>query len=240
MGLMYIFLQASAGGLANASSYGSLLLVLIILAVVITIILKTRKKNNPSGKMAPLTKNSHYENQTNNVVKNAHLIKLGGIIALISFLFMPVAGCGGMNITGTDLFSMNGVEDSVKIFAGLAMLCALAMIFIPNTILTLASSIVGIISLVLTFMIVKGKMHSGNDFGMSNGVELKSGSYLSILSFIFSAIVSALNKEIFPDQQVNRRPPNQDNPISVNFCRSCGGKVANNNDQFCDKCGSKL
>ena len=146
-------------------------------------------------------------------MKNIHLIKLGGMMALVCFLFMPVAGCGGMTISGVDLMKTGGYDNSVKVFSGLAMLCAVLMIFVPDKIVTSICSIGGLISLVIAFLIVKGKMSSGNDFGISNSIEIKSGAYLSMVGFIVSSIASLSKNEFFDNQTTNLSNQTTNNDI---------------------------
>ena len=144
-------------------------------------------------------------------MKNIHIIKLGGLVVLVCFLFLPVAGCGSMTISGFDLFKMKDISATVKIFAGVAMLCAAAILFLPSKSLVFFSAIGGIISLVLAYLIAKGKMSSGDDLGVSNAIDLKSGSYLSLIGFAISAVVSKIKLELFPSQNNTTTPTNHDN-----------------------------
>jgi hypothetical protein len=147
-------------------------------------------------------------------MKNVHIMKLGAIVTLVSFLFLPVAGCGSMTVSGFDVFKMNDISAGVKIFAGIAMILALAILFVPNKSYVFFSGIAGIVSLVIAYMIAKGKMSSGNDFGMSDAIDLKSGSYLSMIGFAVSAVVSKMKNEIFssppekpePTQEGDKNP----------------------------------
>lgn len=173
-------------------------------------------------------------------MKNAHIIKLGGMLAIVCFLFLPVAGCGSMTITGIDLVKMKDIDASVKLFAVLAMLCAIAIIILPDKTLAFFSAIGGLISLLIAFLIMKGKMSSGNDFGMSNAIELKSGSYLSMLGFIISAAVSKVKNEIISNPTSNPLVENNNQSGPLNFCHSCGKMIENGKSQYCENCGVKL
>ena len=147
-------------------------------------------------------------------MKNIHIIKLGGLVVLVCFLFLPVAGCGSMTISGIDLFKMNDISATVKIFAGLAMLCAVAILFLPDKSLIFFSAIGGLISLIVAYLIAKGKMSSGDNLGMSNAIDLKSGSYLSMIGFAISAVVSKIRNDLFPSQQNSPPSQNKDNDNS--------------------------
>lgn len=169
-------------------------------------------------------------------MKNSYIIKLAGMFAMVSFLFFPVAGCGPMNITGIDLIKMNDVDNSVKIFAVLGMLCAVGILLFQDKLQVFFSAIAGIGSLVIAFLIVKSKMHSG----MSDGIEIKSGAYLSLLGFIVSAIVSRIENEILVDQRLNGSSSNLNKGKQANFCPSCGVKIEDNETIYCDNCGMKI
>lgn len=173
-------------------------------------------------------------------MKNVHIMKIGGMVAIVCFLFLPVAGCGPQTINGVDLLKMDDIDISVKIFAVLAMVMALGIIFLQDKLQVFFSAIAGLIALVVAYLIAKSKMHSGNDFGMADAIELKSGSYLSMLGFIISAVVSKTKNELLGDQQLNFSPSNQNNKKQSNFCASCGKKVEDSETQFCENCGSKL
>ena len=170
-------------------------------------------------------------------MKNAHIIKLGGMLAIVCFLFMPVAGCGSVTISGIDLIQMKDISVSVKLFAILAMICAICIIFLQDKTLAFFSAIGGFASLIIAFLIIKGKMSSGSDFGASNAIEFKSGSYLSLLGFGISAIVSKVENEILNKPTVNSSITSS---IDSKFCSSCGKKVEDKSAKFCDKCGAKF
>ena len=148
-------------------------------------------------------------------MKNSYIIKIGGILAIISFLFFPVAGCGGMTMNGIDVMKMSEISIAVKIFAIVAMLCAVAIIFMQDKISVFFSAIGGFVSLIIAYFIAKGKMSSGHDFGMSDAIELKSGSYFSMLGFIISGVISRIEKEIFTNQLSEKILPNTEENKTV-------------------------
>jgi len=164
-------------------------------------------------------------------MKNAHLIKIGGIMALVCFLFMPVAGCGGYNISGTDLIQAKGIDDTVKVFCVISMICAVFMIFLPDKLLTFVMSIGGFVTLIIAYLIIKDKA--------GNQIEIKAGSYLSLLAFMASAVVSRLDKEIF-NPQPTELPPPPNNDFRVKFCSSCGKQAEDIKSIFCENCGAKF
>ena len=133
-------------------------------------------------------------------MKNAHILKLSGMLAIVSFLFLPVAGCGSMTISGIDLIKMEDISVTVKLFAILALVCAVGIIFLQDKTLIFFSAIGGFISLIIAYLIAKGKMSSGNDLGISDAIDLKSGSYLSMLGFAISAVLSKVKNELFASE----------------------------------------
>lgn len=139
-------------------------------------------------------------------MKNTHIMKLGGMIAVVCFLFLPVAGCGSMNVNGIDLIQMKDFNTEVKLLIVLSMLCGLGIVFLKDKTAVFFSSLWGIVSLIISYTITKGKMNSNNDFGMTDFIELKSGSYFSILGFIISGVFSRIENEIFPNQSPSGTP----------------------------------
>jgi hypothetical protein len=146
-------------------------------------------------------------------MKNIHIMRLCGLAVLICFLFMPVAGCGALNITGLDLIKMKDVSAGIKIFSVIALLFAVAIVFLPDKTKSFFCSIGGLVSLLIAYFIAKGKMSSGNDFGMSDAIDLKSGSYLSFLGFAATAVIAKIKNELFPaSQNTPANPGNTDPP----------------------------
>jgi hypothetical protein len=162
------------------------------------------------------------------------------MLAIVCFLFLPVAGCGSMTITGIDLIKMKDIDASVKLFAVIAMLCAVAIIFIPDKTLAFFNAVGGLISLLIAYLVMKGKMSSGDDFGMSNAIELKSGSYLSMLGFLISAVVSKVKNEFISIPISDPQIVNNNQSKTSNFCHSCGKVIENGKSLYCEHCGVKL
>jgi hypothetical protein len=163
-------------------------------------------------------------------MKNVHIIKILGMVTIVSFFFFPVAGCGGMTASGLDLIKMKDLDNSVKLFAILGMVCAVGLIFLQDKLQLFYSAIAGIVMLLIAYLIAKSKMNS--DIG--NAIEMKSGAYFSMFGLIGSAIVSKVNNELLGDQPSNARDER-----SSNFCQSCGEKNEASAG-FCGKCGTKL
>lgn len=120
------------------------------------------------------------------------LIKICGLMALAGFLFLPVAGGGGISVIGYDLMGMNEISDTVILFAGIAMICALIIIFVPDKAATFFCSLGGIASLLIAFLIITNETNSADKFGISGSIDLDLGSYVSMLGFIISGILSVV------------------------------------------------
>lgn len=173
-------------------------------------------------------------------MKNLHIIKLGGMLTLVSFLFLPVAGCGSLTFSGIDLMKMDSISVTVRIFAILAMLCALVIVFVPDKTVVFFSAIGGFIALLIAYFSVKSKMDTGDSFGISNAFELKSGSYLSIIGLVVSAVASKSKNELLGSQPAGTPGTGTMNEQAPNFCPSCGTKTADVKPAFCANCGAKL
>jgi hypothetical protein len=133
-------------------------------------------------------------------MKNNHLVKVGGIVAIVGFLFLPIAGCGDMTLKGMDLFGSGDVSLIVKILAGLAMAGALLVIITKSRTISFMGSILGIACLLVAYFIAKKEMGSDDELGISEAIKLKSGSYVSILGFILAAFVSRSKKELLTNE----------------------------------------
>jgi fucose 4-O-acetylase-like acetyltransferase len=173
-------------------------------------------------------------------MKNLHLIKLAGLLVIVSFLFLPVAGCSSLTINGIDLIKMNDLNPAYKLLIGLAMICALVLIFSQDKQLSFISSIGGVIALFLAYILAKKDIDMHKSFNILNVLELRIGSYLSFFGFIFSLVLSLLKNELFSNETpklVYLKPIEEKD---LNFCPSCGKKIENEASQFCAKCGAKL
>ena len=124
------------------------------------------------------------------------IIKICGLMALVGFLFMPVAGGGGVTVIGYDLMGMNEISDTVILFAGIAMICAFIIIFVKDKVATFFCSLGGIASLIIAFLIITNETKSANKFGISSSIDLDLGSYISMLGFIISGILSLKRSNI--------------------------------------------
>ena len=104
---------------------------------------------------------------------------MGGIVAIASVIFLPmVNGCGSQPITGVDILQSNEIGGIIKIFLAVSLLCAAAAIFLKAAIPILASGAVGLAALITAYLMAKS----------AASVELKSGAYFIIASFVIILI----------------------------------------------------
>ena len=129
-------------------------------------------------------------------MRTNHLIKLGGAFAIVSFLFFPVAGCGDNSFSGIDIMKDNSISSFGKLLSALIVLAGIAVLFSKKRKNVFYASITGLILMfILLYPVIfwPKKEVEGIDLTM----KLKSGSYLCILGFIISAILSKVDKELF-------------------------------------------
>lgn len=112
------------------------------------------------------------------------LAKMGGIVAIASILFLPVAGCGSHLITGLDIFASKEISVIIKIFLAISLLGAASVIFLKTAIPVLASGLVGLAAFITAYLSAKS--------AASASIELKSGAYFTIVSFIIILITGLL------------------------------------------------
>ena len=121
------------------------------------------------------------------------MAKMGGMVAIASILFLPLAGCGIHVVTGTGMFASPDISVIVKIFLSVALLCAASVIFLKAAIPILASGATGLAALITAYLIAKS--------AASVSVELKAGAYFAMISFILILIsgLFLLGVRIFKD-----------------------------------------
>jgi hypothetical protein len=83
------------------------------------------------------------------------LAKMGGIVALASILFLPMAGCELQSVTGIDMFTSKDISFIVKIFLAISLICAAWVIFLKSAIPILANGVVGLAALTIAYLMAK-------------------------------------------------------------------------------------
>jgi len=112
--------------------------------------------------------------------------KLAAVLAIISILFLPVAGCGGRNVTGIDIIKEEQIEASIKIFLLLSIICGIIILFLKNYIPIAFLAIGGIVTLFISYFIAHDKL---------DRIELKVGAFIAIISYAANAVIGFVTKD---------------------------------------------
>jgi hypothetical protein len=108
------------------------------------------------------------------------LVKMGGIVAIAAILFLPMAGCGSQTVSGIDIFKSKDIGVIAKMFLVISLLCAASAIFLKAAIPILASGVVGLVTLIISYLIAKSTAPVS--------IELKVGAYFALISFMIILI----------------------------------------------------
>lgn len=105
-----------------------------------------------------------------------NLARLGGIVAVLSLLFLPVASCGDNVVTGTEL--LFEVEDNVihKGILLIALVAAALAVVVAKSHVQLGAGIAGILAIGLEYFSA-----AQDDAGT---IQLLQGSYLALVGFV--------------------------------------------------------
>ncbi|PQJ12993.1 hypothetical protein CJD36_004410 [Flavipsychrobacter stenotrophus] len=123
-------------------------------------------------------------NQSNKMQVNTGFFSgMGGVIAIVSILFLPIIGCGGDTITGVGIFKSNQVSSEIKLFIGIAVLMGLVLIFLRKYLVAAITGIAGLVSLLIAYSIAHSKIA---------GIELKFGAFFAMIGFAISSLVNFL------------------------------------------------
>ena len=129
------------------------------------------------------------------MLTKANLGRLGGIIATLSLLFLPLASCGDAQLTGVDVFNAENSEIH-KLLLVVALVAAIAAIFIVTRGAQIAASVAGIIVIALEYF------NSTSD--PERLVQLREGAYLALLGFVL-VLVAAFMPETTAAPKAKRK-----------------------------------
>jgi hypothetical protein len=187
------------------------------------------------------------------------ILKLGGVLAVLFLLFLPVAGCQGTNsanINGIDIIKGKNMDIAIRIFFILSLICGVVLFLFKKPMQLSIMAIAGIVTFLASYFIAKSK--AGMDI-----MEMKVGAYLALLvyagiaviGFIKSAsqnkqpvIYSSNQQPYYSQQQPPLTQPTVQPPVQAQqnvprqkFCGKCGAKFPEiNPGKFCTKCGEKV
>lgn len=105
----------------------------------------------------------------------ANLSRIGGLVALVALLVLPLASCGEGQITGPELFRMEGAELH-KLLVAVAGISAALTIFYVSRNAQLGLGAAGLIS-----MLISAWMVIGDD---SADTQVQIGAWVAVLGFV--------------------------------------------------------
>jgi len=109
--------------------------------------------------------------------------RLGGVIALISVLILPLASCGDVRLRGADILFME-TRPGVKSLVVAAAVAAVLAIFMVNR---WAQLLIGLIGMA-EFIYVAG----GLWVDRSPATQVRSGSFLALIGFVMIFLAGLL------------------------------------------------
>lgn len=130
--------------------------------------------------------------QGNHVSNPKLILKIVSAIAVVSIIFLPfMGGCKGENASGIHIVTSEQISPEIKLFLIFAVVCGIIIFFLKEYIHLAITAIIGIVTLLISYSLAKDKL------GL---IELKTGAFLSILSYITIAVIgfikSSENKNI--------------------------------------------
>jgi hypothetical protein len=104
-----------------------------------------------------------------------NLARIGGIVAALSLIFLPLASCGDAQLTGIDIFQAEGSEGH-KAILFVALAAAVLAVFIIQRWAHLVFGGVGIAAVLVEYL------SSLND--PERTVQLREGAWLALIGFL--------------------------------------------------------
>ena len=120
------------------------------------------------------------------MVPKGLMAKIGGVLALIALLFLPLGGCGGASVSGFNVLSAGSVGIGIKFMLIISVSCALAAFFFKTAPAFFLTGGGGLAGLIAGFIVAR----------QSFPVEMRIGVYLSILGFILILAEGFLVKQL--------------------------------------------
>jgi hypothetical protein len=108
------------------------------------------------------------------MLQKGMLTRIGGGLALICLMFLPLGGCFNKTFSGSDLLSHSSVPGGVKLLLIISILSAFCAFFLNAAIQCFISGGVGMTGLIGVYTLLSQKYPD---------VELKIGGYLAMIGF---------------------------------------------------------
>lgn len=122
-------------------------------------------------------------------MRSRPISSVASVIAILSLLFLPVAGCMEYNKTGLEILQEDGIEAESKLYLVAAICFAFVILFLANRIARATFAILGFLSLMIGYFIV---------FAENELIELRIGAIVSLLSYLLIALVNTVISEQQP------------------------------------------
>lgn len=126
------------------------------------------------------------------MIPKGMLSKIGGVLALVALLFLPLGGCGGASLSGFDVLSSGKVGAGIKFMLLISAGCAVAAFFLKKAPALFSTGGGGIAGLIAGFVIAR----------QSFPIEMRVGAYLSMLGFILVLAEGFMARQLGPGESV--------------------------------------
>lgn len=100
--------------------------------------------------------------------------RCGAILALLSLLFLPIAGCEDIGRNGMEVLADNEISEKIKFFVALCIGCAALGVVAKPSLLCFLTGGGGILALLIGYAVARQDIP----------IKLMVGGYLAIIGFI--------------------------------------------------------
>jgi hypothetical protein len=112
-----------------------------------------------------------------------YLARLGGTIATLALVFLPLASCGEGTLTAANIFTAEGIWPHKAILFA-AMVAAVLSIFIMRRWAHLLFSFMGIGAVIVEYLFTQDE-NTGD-------IQLREGSYVALFGFLLVLLAAVL------------------------------------------------
>ncbi|MEX2143549.1 MAG: hypothetical protein WD740_03060 [Anaerolineales bacterium] len=112
-----------------------------------------------------------------------NLARLGGIVAALSLVFLPLASCGEAQLTGIDIFQADG-NTVHKAILFIALAAAVLAIFIVQRWAQIAFGLTGLAAIAIEYLAILDDPE--------RTIQLREGAFLAALGFLLVLVAGLL------------------------------------------------
>jgi hypothetical protein len=113
-------------------------------------------------------------NQEKNKPFNLLIGRIGAVVALLAFLFLPIAGCQDIRMNAIEAIRSDDISEEIKVFIMIGIVCAVIGFVAKPAILCFLTGCGGIASILIGYAVARQDLP----------VKLMVGSYIAIAGFI--------------------------------------------------------